>query len=143
MGAVAGKFPVVPVASPWSEGFWAALRDHQLAIQSCASCGRLEHPPTVCCPACGSFERAWPPVSGLGTVYSYIICHHSTHPALNGLVPYNVALIDLDEGVRIVSSIVSDDDDDTRALKGAIGKRVRVQYVDGSDCVLPVFRLIE
>ena len=103
MGTVAGKFPVVPVASPWSEGFWAALRDHQLSIQSCASCGRLEHPPTVCCPSCGSFERSWTPASGLGTVYSYIICQHSTHPALDGLIPYNVALIDLDEGDRAVS----------------------------------------
>jgi uncharacterized protein len=142
MGSVAGKFPVQPIPTPWSEGYWSALSNHQLAIQACAACGRLEHPPTVCCPDCGSFERTWQPVSGLGTVYSYIICHHSTHRALNDLVPYNVATIDLDEGVRMVSSIVSDNDDDARSLNGAIGRRVRVDYVDGLDCVLPVFRFI-
>ena len=139
MGTVAGKFRVAPIASPWSEGFWAALQGHRLAIQSCATCGRLEHPPTVCCPGCGSFERAWTPVSGGGTLYSYIVCHHATHPTLNDLVPYNVALIDLDEGVRIVSSIVTDDE---KSLTGSMGKRVRVEYVDGVDCVLPVFRIV-
>lgn len=141
MGTAVGKFPVVPVPSPWSEGFWLALKDHQLAIQSCEDCGLLEHPPTVCCPDCGSFSRIWKPVAGTGVVYSYIVCHHPTHPALADVVPYNVAAIDLDEGVRIVSSIILETGHED--LRDCIGKRVKVEYLDTDGYVLPVFRIEE
>lgn len=138
-GTVAGKLRVAPMPMPWAEGFWEGLKAHRLSIQACTKCGLLQHPPTVCCPACGSFEHEWKPMSGLGTVYSYIVCHHAAHRALNDLVPYNVATIDLDEGVRVVSAIVTGDGE---TLDGAIGKRVKVDYVDGPDAVLPIFRFI-
>lgn len=139
-GTVAGKFPVRPLPSPWSAGFWESLAGKTLSIQGCADCGRLEHPPTVSCPSCGSLNREWRPVSGHGTIHSYTICAHAVHPALESLIPYNVIIVDLDEGGRIVSSLVSDTEPPTGEW---IDARVQVDFVETDEIILPVFRLLE
>src|SRR5262245_41082179 len=89
----------------WSEGFWQACRAGRLAIQRCDGCGRLRHYPQPLCPLCRSAAFGWQPVSGRGVVYSYAVCHRAFHPAWKDAVPYVVATVELDEGVRMVADL--------------------------------------
>lgn len=123
-----------PVLTDDNAGYWEALKDRELRIQGCADCGKLRHPPRPMCPHCGSLNKNMVPVSGRGTVYSYAILHHPQAPAFD--YPVLAALIDLDEGVRIVSNLVGVDKDDIR-----IGMPVQVEFADAKDgWVIPVFR---
>jgi uncharacterized OB-fold protein len=88
------------------------------------------------CPSCHSLSCAWVDLDGTGTVYSYAVLHHPQHPAFE--YPVLAALIDLDEGIRIVSNLVGVEPDEVR-----IGLAVQVEFVptDG-DHHVPVFRPI-
>ncbi|HKE12406.1 MAG TPA: zinc ribbon domain-containing protein, partial [Myxococcota bacterium] len=55
--------------------FWTAAARGELSMQSCAVCRGLRFPPRPMCPRCGSLESFWKPVSGRGTVWSYVVCH--------------------------------------------------------------------
>jgi uncharacterized OB-fold protein len=130
----------IPEPSALTEGFWAAAREHRLVIQRCGDCQRYRHYPQYLCPECWSDNWAWTPVSGQGAVYSYAAAHKAFHPAWQALVPYTVATIELDEGVRLVSDLSAED-----ALRVTIGARVEVFFedIDGQDFSLPRFRLFE
>src|SRR4051794_28680740 len=84
-----------------SAPFWAAARHGRLVVQRCA-CGAWQHPPRPFCLACGSTPD-FAPVSGRGTVYSFTVVERALVPALRPFVPYVLALIDLEEGVRMLS----------------------------------------
>lgn len=86
--------------------FWEAARRHELRMQRCAECGHVRFPPAVLCPRCLSEAHEWARLSGFGTVFSWIIVHQSQHPAFNADVPYNVAIVQLEEGPRLHSQIV-------------------------------------
>jgi uncharacterized OB-fold protein len=93
-----------PAITPETAPFWEGLEQGELRLQRCQSCGRFRHHPRPMCPACHSLEREWVPVSGRGTVYSYTRVEHQAHPALGDRMPYTILLIELAEGIRIVSS---------------------------------------
>jgi uncharacterized OB-fold protein len=123
-----------PVVTADNEGFWLAAADGRLAVQRCTSCGALHHPPRPMCPRCRSIEHEWVDTAGTGTVYSYALLHHPQHPAFDYPVP--AVLVDLDEGVRILSNLVGIDPHEIR-----IGLRVRVEFeLAGDDLAVPVFR---
>ncbi len=86
------------------EGFWKGIDDGYLAFQKCGSCGAWCHPPTPVCPDCHSLERTWQKVSGKGVVHSWVTYHDSPHPAFEA--PFTVVLVELAEGLRIVSNLV-------------------------------------
>ena len=88
------------------EPFWRHLAQGALAIQHCSRCGAFQHPPSEICDKCMSFELGWAQVSGAGRLYSFTVARHSVHSSLDAVVPYVIALVELDEGVRIVSGIV-------------------------------------
>jgi len=118
-----------------TRGFWEQLRDHRLVIQRCLECKTYRHHPRPMCPSCHSLAFEWAPVSGRGTVYSYALVNHLLHPYWAGKTPYNVVLVELEEGVRIVSNLVACPNDAIR-----IGMRVRVVWEDVSDEIsLPMF----
>ncbi|MFP3989355.1 OB-fold domain-containing protein [Streptomyces sp. E11-3] len=123
-----------PVINRDNEGFWAGVREHTLLIQRCGECEVLRFPWLPGCNACGS--DAWDTVeaSGEGTVYSYVVMHHPPFPAFDP--PYAVGLIELAEGVRMVSNVVGVPHDKVR-----IGMPVRLEFqrVD-ADLEIPVFR---
>jgi uncharacterized OB-fold protein len=78
---------------------------------------------------------SWTSATGLGTVYSFTVAHHAPNPELSASVPYVVALIELDEGPRLVSNVVGVDPDLV-----AINQRVMVRFDRvGPDTVLPQF----
>lgn len=81
--------------------FRTRLSDGSFELQQCAGCGKFVFYPRVICPSCGSAELAWKPASGIGTVYSYTVVRQK--PEQGG--DYNIALIDLAEGVRMMSTV--------------------------------------
>jgi uncharacterized OB-fold protein/acyl dehydratase len=85
--------------------FWQGLRAGELRIQRCEDCGALEHPPTVRCLACGSHRRGYQVASGRARLYSYVIAHHPQVPSFD--YPLNIGLVELEEGIRLVTNIVS------------------------------------
>ncbi|MGE0152033.1 MAG: Zn-ribbon domain-containing OB-fold protein [Reyranellaceae bacterium] len=96
---------IVPRPDPLTAPYWEGARQGRLLIQRCLSCGQRWHPPAPFCPACQSDRYAWEAVSGRGTVFSFTVVHHAAHVAVAGKVPYLVALVELEEGVRLVANI--------------------------------------
>ncbi len=90
------------------------------------------------CPNCGSWNAEWAKVSGRGKVYTYIVAVQPFHPAFSGDVPYAVAIVELEEGVRMVSNIMDCGPDDIY-----IGMPVEVVYDDVTEEVtLPKFKKV-
>jgi len=93
-----------PIVSRDAEFYWEGALRGELLGQACASCGELRHPPRPMCPRCHSVERKIVPLSGRGTVYSWVI---PRHPQPVGFAESPVvALIELEEGIRLVSNVV-------------------------------------
>ncbi|HWD55648.1 MAG TPA: Zn-ribbon domain-containing OB-fold protein [Acidimicrobiales bacterium] len=123
--------PVVTEDNHW---FWDAARDGKIAAQRCSGCGRFRHPPRPMCPWCRSLEFEITDLSGRGEVYSYSILHHPQNPAFD--YPVIAALIDLEEGVRVLSNLVDVEPEDV-----TIGMLVEVDFRPTlRDGRVPVFR---
>jgi uncharacterized OB-fold protein len=128
--------PPVPRPSVESEPFWAAVRQHELRFQRCARDGKLFFPPAARCPRCWSSEWAWERVSGRGTVFSFVTFQRSYHPAFRGALPYVVAIVELDDGVRFTTRLTEVQPEDVR-----VGMPVELVFTDvGDRDVLPLFR---
>ena len=93
--------------------------------------------PRESCRNCGSLEWSWERSSGKGTIYTWTVIHRALHPGFNNELPYAAVVIELDEGVRLVSHVV---DVPVEALE--VGVPVEVFFEDVTDEVtLPKFRL--
>ncbi len=123
---------LAPTVTPDTEFFWNGLKEHRLLIQRCAGCGALRHPPRPMCPRCNSLEWNTVESAGRGSVYSFVL---PRHPDFGFADPHIVALVELDEGTRIVTNLV-----DVDPAQVTIGQRVVVRYetFDG-DLTLPFF----
>jgi uncharacterized OB-fold protein len=127
---------ILPVPDELTAPYWTAAGEHRLVIQQC-ECGRLSHPPVAICPVCHSRRFTWPPMSGNGHVYAFTSVCHPVHPVTVGHTPYLIALIELDEGPRLLTNLRHCDAADVR-----VGLPVRVIFEDLSDTVsLPQFIL--
>jgi uncharacterized OB-fold protein len=93
----------VPVPTPETQHFWDGTRDHKLLLQRCTRCATVYFPPRPFCPACSTREVEIQEASGRGFLYSYVISHRP-HPAFDG--PYSIAVVELDEGPRMMTNIV-------------------------------------
>lgn len=103
-----------PVVQPWAQPFWDAAREHKLVLQHCESCNRPIHYPRIACPHCGSERLGWRTASGKGRIYSYTVVVSNAPSAFLADMPYVVAVVELDEGVRMLSNIVDCDPDQLR-----------------------------
>lgn len=120
----------MPYGDALTAPFWAAAARRELLIQRCDACGRHQFYPRPYCLACQSDRVAWVPAGGAGTIYSQTTVHIQVVPEFSP--PYTVALVELDEGPRLLGAIV---DGETR-----IGDRVRVAWREREDAPpLPVF----
>ncbi len=131
--------PTIPIPVPNFDnaGFWEGCRQHELRIQRCTACGAVRHPPRPMCPHCNSVDSDWMRASGRGSVFSFTIVHGPTLPVFQARAPYNVVVVQLDEGPYIVSNLV-----DCSAEQIRIGMAVDVVFEDVSeDTSLPKFRL--
>ncbi|MFF0475318.1 bifunctional MaoC family dehydratase N-terminal/OB-fold nucleic acid binding domain-containing protein [Streptomyces sp. NPDC004284] len=123
-----------PVVNRDNAGFWEGVAGHRLLVQRCGDCAELRFPWLPGCNACGSREWDTVEASGEGTVYSYVVMHHPSFPAFDP--PYAVGLIELAEGVRMISNVVGVPYDKVR-----IGMPVRLEFLRvDEELELPVFR---
>lgn len=133
MTGTVGTWPR-PAIAEHTRFFWAGVEAGELRIQRCATCETLIHPPTPHCAACGSFELGYRVLSGRGRIYSHVRVHRPLAPPFTE--PYQVIIVELDEGPRLVSRPVGMAPADVR-----IGLPVRVQFVAvAEDLTLPHFR---
>ncbi|MCQ8190636.1 bifunctional MaoC family dehydratase N-terminal/OB-fold nucleic acid binding domain-containing protein [Streptomyces rugosispiralis] len=123
-----------PVINRDNAGFWAGVARQQLLIQRCLDCATPRFPWLPGCGACGSQRWEAFAASGVGTVFSYVVMHHPPFPAFDP--PYAVALVELAEGVRMVSDITGVPYDKVR-----IGMPVELEFLRvDEELELPVFR---
>ena len=94
---------------PRPEGLDSEFFEHcaqrKLCFQRCTACHTWRHVPRLMCASCGSADWEWSESSGRGKVFSWTVTHQAMHPAFADDVPYVVALIELEEGVRMVSGL--------------------------------------
>lgn len=126
----------LPVIDPESQPYWDALKQHRLLLKRCRACQRCHHYPRELCPHCHSDDVEWSQAAGGGHIYSYTVARRPAGPSFKPDTPYVVALVELDEGVRMMTNIVTSDVESLR-----IGQRVAVQFDDVTpDVTLPKFR---
>jgi uncharacterized OB-fold protein len=126
----------LPQIGPDMAPFFEAAHRHELVVQRCAKCRALRFPARAICSRCLAREASWAPMSGRGTVFSFAIMHQAVHPGFAAEVPYAVVVIELEEGVRLLSNLVDCPLADLR-----IGLPVEVVFDDvTADVTLPKFR---
>lgn len=96
-----------PIITQDNSFFFEAAAEGRLEVQRCADCHVLRHPPAPCCAECQSFEWDTVTCSGRGSLYSYVIAHRPQDSAFE--YPHAIALVDLEEGVRIVADVFETD----------------------------------
>ena len=125
----------LPTPTPDSQPFWDACRNGELTCQQCDDCGKIWFPPSRYCPACLSKQNSWVPVSGKGSVYSFTVFRRAYHPGFANQIPYVVALVELDEGPRMMSTLVEVDPEQVRC-----GTPVQVRFEKATEEItLPMF----
>ncbi|NYT62892.1 OB-fold domain-containing protein [Alcaligenaceae bacterium] len=124
-----------PEITELSQPYWDALHDGHLTFQRC-SCGHAWLPARTHCPECLKPEPRWERASGKGTLISWVIYHVAYHPAFASRLPYNVALVQLDEGPRLLTNIV----DDNEALVANAHVKLKIEQEAGT--ALARFQLI-
>ena len=123
-----------PAISPDTAFFWDGAALGELRIQRCGDCGALRHPPGPMCPQCGAANRQHVVAAGTGEVFSYVVHHHPPVPGKR--LPIVIAVVSLDEGVRMVGELVGADPGQVR-----VGLPVQVEFVRIDDgLTLPAWR---
>ena len=86
--------------------YWAAAAEERLVVQCCDECGIYRFYPRPLCPDCASDQATWTEVSGQGSVHTFTIVHRAPNKEFQAITPYVIALIDLDEGPRMMANIL-------------------------------------
>ncbi|MGH2507163.1 MAG: Zn-ribbon domain-containing OB-fold protein [Ktedonobacteraceae bacterium] len=129
----------MPVPEEAFQPFFEGARDHKLMLQRCQACGTATWPVKSLCPTCLHGDLAWVQASGQGVLYSFVLMHQVFHPGFAAEVPYNIAEVDLAEGVRMISNIVGCPNAELR-----IGMPLLVTFEDLTDEIsLPKFKPAE
>jgi hypothetical protein len=117
-------------------GYWEALVRHELVVQRCGDCGTRRFPPRAVCPACLSSATQWQRASGHGVVYSFTVVHQNQAPGFREAVPYVLAVVELEEGLRLTTNVVGCAPEDVR-----VGMPVVIEFDDATpDVTLAKFR---
>ena len=119
-----------------SEAYWEAAKAGKLVVSGCTACGHKFLPPARMCPKCWSLDVSWVEVSGRAKLWSFIIVHRPQHPGFQNDVPYNVAIVELEEGIRMHTNVVECAND---ALRIGMPVEVVFEKVD-EEITLPKFR---
>ncbi len=126
----------LPAPDPETRPFWDAARAGRLLIKRCLDCGRTHFYPRPFCPFCWSEHVEWLEASGRATLYTWSVVRRNDLPPFPDRVPYVAAVVDLDEGPRMMTNVVDCDFDQLE-----IGMPLEVLYrqID-ADVTTPVFR---
>ena len=95
----------VPRPTPETQEFWDGCAQGEIRLQRCTACDKHYFPPRPFCPTCLSDEVTWETTSGRGTLHTYIINHRPGRGFEND-GPYAIAIVELDEGPRMMTNIV-------------------------------------
>ena len=115
----------LPVIDGESQPFWQAAREHRLAVMRCRDCGKHFFYPRELCPFCHRAAVEWVRASGRGKIYTFTIARRPAGPAFKADVPYVIALVELEEGPRLMTNIVTKEVDRIR-----IGQSVKAVFDD-------------
>ena len=115
----------LPPPTPESQPFWDACARHELHLQRCDACDRFWFPPANHCQHCWSDRFSWQPLSGRAEVYSFTVFRRAYSPELADQLPYVVAVVELEEGPRMVTNVVGCEPDAVR-----VGMPVEVTFTD-------------
>lgn len=123
----------IPQPSPETQPFWDGCAAGELRVQRCLSCDDYYFPPRPFCPTCLSADVEWSPVSGRGVLHTYVINHR---PASGFDAPYAIAVVQLDEGPRMMTNIVGVENTPENLV---LDMPVRVAFEARGEMSLPVF----
>ena len=125
----------LPEADEASKPFWDGAFEGRLILMRCADCREWRLPSRPHCDACLSDKFTWEQASGKGTVRTFGVMHQKYHPGWAAVSPYNVTIVELEEGPRLPTNIVGIENADIR-----VGMPVVVEFERHEDVALPKFR---
>lgn len=128
---------ITPTITDTNRGFWEGCAQGELRVQRCVACDHLRYPLAPWCPECLLDRWEWQPLSGRGVVASKLVFHQSYHPGWKDRIPYNVVLVHLEEGPRMISNVVP-----LSAQAFSVGDAVEVVFEVEGDVTIPRFRLV-
>lgn len=127
----------LPTPDGDSKFYWESCQKEKLMIQQCMDCDEHIFYPRIVCPHCMSDQLNWVEASGRGKIYSYTIARRGAGPAFSQDAPYVVALVELDEGVRILSNIIEVDVEEVHCEM-----KVQALFQDREGMKIPMFQPI-
>lgn len=126
----------LPLMKGLAKEFYDWCRHGELRFQRCKQCGSFRHVPREVCAECSSFDWEWARSSGEGTIYTWTVVERALHPAFVKAVPYAPVVVEMTEGVRLVSRAIDCAPEDLR-----IGMPVRVEFESlSAELTVPCFR---
>ena len=126
----------LPTVEDETRPFWEAAAEGRLLIQRCDACGEWQYYPRPFCKHCWSDEVQWAEASGRGTVYTFSVVRRNDLPPFGERVPYVPAIVDLEEGPRMMTEVVGVEPEAVE-----IGQAVVVDFAPMDDELKrPVFR---
>ena len=128
------NLPTVNVAE--TQPYWDGCKRHELLIQRCKKCSSFQFYPRGFCGECYSMDLDWVKSSGRGTVWSFTVTKRNRDPLFAHMVPYVLAYVELEEGVKMMTNVVECDPESVR-----IGMPVEVVFEDVNEQVtIPLFK---
>lgn len=116
--------------------FWASCQEEKLCYQRCKQCETVQPVPRMYCGHCHSPDLDWHESAGQGTVLSHSTVHRAASPAFREDAPYMIALLDMDEGFRLMVNLQKDADGGLMPV--SIGDRIRIGFADHHGQLVPV-----
>lgn len=125
----------LPTPDLETQPFWDGAREDKLLIRRCRDCHKTHFYPRPFCPTCWSTNVEWMEASGRATLYTWSVVHRNDLPPFGDRVPYVAAVVELEEGPRMITNVVESEFDSLE-----VGMALRVAYQPISDDVtIPVF----
>jgi uncharacterized protein len=121
--------PLPDTTSALTAPFWRGLRQRRFMVQRCSSCDALRYPAAPVCPECLSSDSAWTEIEASGPLWSFVVYRRALSAAFGMDVPYAVGLVELEQGLQVLSRISAPLD----VIE--IGNQFRARYEDVSDDV--------
>jgi uncharacterized OB-fold protein len=122
---MSGYSKPLPVVDKQTKPFWDAAKRHELCLPRCLECGRARSELERWCPYCGSQNSKWAKMSGRGTIWSHCDFHKAYFKGFEADLPYNVAVVELEEGPKLFTNIVQAKPEEIR-----VGVPVEVVFDD-------------
>jgi uncharacterized OB-fold protein len=118
-----------PIPDALTQPYWDAVAEGRLLVQRCDACERHQWYPRAHCVVCGAADPAWVEAKGTGRLHTFTVLEKTPNPEFQGELPYVLAIVELDEGVRVAANVVGVD-------HGALACEMPLQvtFVDGLPC---------